>query len=341
MKHIKSLEVIITSLLILCLINACSKSKTSTIIAEIDNKPIYEDELNTIIKQELFDELNRISELKKKALEQLINVKLVQDEANKNGMPYQDFIDYYTDRKINIYGVDSLLKYYKISSVLHLHDKNMYTVSTDSPISKVSKLYYLKGAIIDELLDSLRKTKEINCYIYPPKSPLIDLTNLHGYYRGNIHSKVNVTIVSDFDCAACINAHVLYDSIYHIYKDKVRFGYIHYSAIPTLGEIASDAAHEQGHFWEFHDSLYTYKGYIDSSAVYNIAKKILNMETFRKDIESIERKNKIEKTINQLTLAGVYATPTVIINGRLIINSDSPKEICHLIDDELNKHHIN
>lgn len=83
MKHIKSLEVIITSLLILCLINACSKSKTSTIIAEIDNKPIYEDELNTIIKQELFDELNRISELKKKALEQLINVKLVQDEANK------------------------------------------------------------------------------------------------------------------------------------------------------------------------------------------------------------------------------------------------------------------
>ena len=134
---------------------------------------------------------------------------------------------------------------------------------------------------------------------------------------------------------------VLYDSIYHIYKDKVRFGYIHYSAIPTLGEIASDAAHEQGHFWEFHDSLYTYKGYIDSSAVYNIAKKILNMETFRKDIESIERKNKIEKTINQLTLAGVYATPTVIINGRLIINSDSPKEICHLIDDELNKHHIN
>lgn len=338
MRPINTFGVVITAFIILCLANACSEHKTSTIIAEIDGTPIYESELNTMIKQELFDELNAITVLKKKALEQLINVKLVQQEAIKANMSYQNFINHYTDKKIETFGIDSLLKEYKISSVLHLHDKDMYKISTDSPESKVSKLYYLKGAILDKLIDSLRKGKEINCYIYPPKSPLINLNNLNTYYRGNIDSKVCVTVVSDFDCTSCINTHNLYDSIYNIYKDKVKFGYIHYSAIPTIGEIASDAAHEQGHFWEFHDSLYAHKGYIDSSVVYNVAGKILDIEKFKIDIESQERKNKIENTINQLMLAGVYATPTIIINGRLIVNSDSPKEICYLIDDELNKH---
>lgn len=54
------------------------------IIAELGEEVLYTDELNTIIKQELFDELNKIYEIKKKAVEQLINVKLLQKEADKN-----------------------------------------------------------------------------------------------------------------------------------------------------------------------------------------------------------------------------------------------------------------
>ena len=48
-------------------------------------------------------------------------------------------------------------------------------------------------------------------------------------------------------------------------------------------------------------------------------------------------KKSIEKTNNQLVLLGIYATPTIIINGRLIVNSNSKEEICHLIDEELLK----
>ena len=62
---------------------SCNSRKKSShndreIIAELGEEVLYTDELNTIIKQELFDELNKIYEIKKKAVEQLINVKLLQ-----------------------------------------------------------------------------------------------------------------------------------------------------------------------------------------------------------------------------------------------------------------------
>ena len=207
-----------------------------------------------------------------------------------------------------------------------------------SPTGKISGLYRLKGFIIDNLLDSLKQNKRIVQYIYPPKSPSIDLSNLHTYYRGNLQSKVSIIIISDFDCESCINAHNLYETIYQKYKEKVKFGYIHYSATPTFAQIASEAANRQNKFWEFHDSLYTHKGYIDSITVYNIAHSTsMDINKFKKDIEDDAGKKLIEKSINQLVLLGVYATPTIIVNGRLIVNSNSKREICHLIDEELSK----
>lgn len=338
MKYGNRLKAAILFALLVCFICACSKRNKPEIVAEIDGKPIYANELNTIIKQELFDELNRIYEIKKQALNQLINVKLIQEEANKKDMSYQQYIDDYADTKIKTYGIDSLLKRYKMPSILQLRDENMYTVSTSSSAGDFPRYFHLKGAIMNEMLDSLRKSKGIKLYVYPPQSPSIDLKKLHTYYRGNLNSDITFITISDFDCESCINAHSLYDTIYHKYKDKVKFGYIHYSAMPTLGQVASDAADNQGKFWVFHDSLFTHRGYIDSTAIYSIAKSAgLNLHQFKTDIEQKDRKNKIESTINQLVLAGVYATPTILINGRLIVDSNSKEEICHLIDDELSK----
>ncbi|MCS2585458.1 DsbA family protein [Bacteroides sp. BFG-551] len=73
-------------------------------------------------------------------------------------------------------------------------------------------------------------------------------------------------------------------------------------------------------------------------AAFNIAQHMsMDVSKFQKDIANNEGKESIEKTINELVLLGVYATPTIIINGRLIVNSNSKEEICHLIDEELLK----
>ena len=323
-----------------CNSHRSSKHNEKDIIAELDGEVIYANEINTIIKQELYDELCRIHKIKKKALEQLINVKLLQKEANKKQMSYLEYIDDYTNAQIEQCGIDSLLKRYRLESITEFRGKSIYSVAIDSPTGKATRSFHLKGAIVNNLLDSLKRNKKITKYLYPPKSPRVDLDNLHTYYRGNLKSEVSVIIISDFDCESCINAHSLYNSIYEEYKDKVKFGYIHYSAMPTFAEIASDAANKQNRFWEFQDSLYAYRGYIDSTAVFKIAHNMsMDINKFQNDIANDDGKKAIENTINQLVLLGVYATPTLIINGRLIVDSNSKEEICHLIDEELSKEH--
>ena len=253
-------------------------------------------------------------------------------------MTYQEYIDDYVNAQIEQFGIDSLLKRYRLESITEFRGKSIYSVAVDSPTGKATRSFHLKGTIVNNLLDSLKRNKKITQYLYPPKSPRVDLDNLHTYYRGNLKSEVSVIIISDFDCESCINAHTLYNSIYEKYKDKVKFGYIHYSTMPTFAEIASDAANKQNKFWEFQDSLYAYRGYIDSTAVFKIAQNMsMDINKFQNDIASNDGKKAIENTINQLVLLGVYATPTLIINGRLIVDSNSKEEICHLIDEELSK----
>ena len=63
----------------------------------------------------------------------------------------------------------------------------------------------------------------------------------------------------------------------------------------------------------------------------------MDINKFQNDIANDDGKKAIENTINQLVLLGVYATPTLIINRRLIVDSNSKEEICHLIDEELSK----
>lgn len=322
------------------LFSSCIKSqKDRNVVAEIDGEHIYNYDLEPLIQQELYDKLNEIYEIKNVALKQLVGSSLIRQESEKHGLKENQFIDYYISNKKKTYGIDSLLSHYNIKiGAPQIHDQKIYQSSPKSYEGELAIDIELTSRIIRELMDSLMQAKNIKYYLYPPQSPLINLDSVLIYYRGNIQAKVNVVIVSDFDCDRCIDAHNIYESIYQEYKDQVRFGYVNFSAIPTFAQIACDAANKQNNFWAFHDSLYNHRGLIDSTAIFTIAKSLsLDIGQFRKDIESGEGRKKIESTIHRLVNMGLYATPTVIVNRRLILDSKSKEEITYLIDKELGK----
>ncbi len=155
---------------------SCSTSKypksEEEIVASIDNQPIYANELNAAIKQELQNEVNFVYEAKKSALKQLIDSKLIQGEAQKNKMTNQEFLEHYTSNKISTLGLDSLLRQYKIATLFPQRGEEMLTVSTSPSSANSPSIGRLKGVIVNELLESLKQKKTIRVYIYPPKNPL-------------------------------------------------------------------------------------------------------------------------------------------------------------------------
>lgn len=101
--------------------------------------------------------------------------------------------------------------------------------------------------------------------------------------------------------------------------------------------IASLAAQEQGKFWEFHDLLFKdYKG-LNNQKIREIAEKLgLDMEKFARDARDAKEQTRITRDMSDAAKAGVRATPTVFINGR-VLRGHSLKAFDAMIDKELER----
>ena len=126
----------------------------------------------------------------------------------------------------------------------------------------------------------------------------------------------------------CREFNPIFDSIYSKYKAQVCFGYTNFGSYVTLSSMAAESAAKQGKFWEMHDSLFSASLLPDTTDLFRIASKInLNIEEFKKDLYDKNLATNIESNLFTLKNAGIYATPTIMMNNKLIFNSSSIYEI--------------
>jgi len=333
----------IRSIISLLLIFSCNPNvdNKNNIIAIINDENIYLQELDKLVIQELYDELNRVYTLRNVALDDLINKKLVIQEAKKRNVTSESYLNNYVDSVIEQYSYDSLIIKYRINQDLqYIHNVSLLSIPSQTFEGQILQNSKLRGIIKNELIDSLRQISIIDKYLYPPKNPhLKGLDNKVISYRGNLNSNVTMLVISDFDCGKCIEYHSIYDSIYNTYRDKVKFGYVNFSATPTTAIIASEVFNSQNKFWDFYEFVYQRNEFIDSIKAFEIAKELnIDLDIFANEFNSKELIDKIENSFIDLHQIGLYATPTIVINNRLIFNSGSYNEISELLNLELQKY---
>ena len=145
---------------------------------------------------------------------------------------------------------------------------------------------------------------------------------------------------SDFQCPACKNAHNILKAIeasgsadFDI-TEKVTFVYRHFplSQIHNKANVAAyaaEAAGIQNKFWEMTDLLFdnqqTWKESKNPQQedFVNYAKELkLDLEKFKKDIDSSEVKNKVAEDLREADQMRVDSTPTFFLNGQKVeVNS--------------------
>lgn len=152
---------------------------------------------------------------------------------------------------------------------------------------------------------------------------------------GKQDSTVTVEIWSDFQCPGCkyfwenverpLNAN---------YGDQVKFVYKHY---PLSFHVkaddaaeASEAAREQGKFYEYADKLFTNQPDQSNLASWTDAKLIeyaeqigLDKGKFETTFKSGKYRDVIKDYIKEGNDKGVDSTPTVFINGKEIVSRDA------------------
>jgi len=304
---------------------AFSINNTKVSVLEIDNK----------IQQELYDELYRIYIIRKTVIDNEIKEKVLDLESNKIGLSKIEYLEKYykkiiTKDYINNYKI-KLDKLPELKRTLKYYDVN----------TKKGQELLIKGIkkrLLKELIDSLKAIYKPKIYLTPPLPPSISLEQIHTNYRGNLESDITFIEISDLECSKCREYYPIYNRIYNKYKDRVKFGFINYSSYATLSAIALNCAYKQNKFWEMHDSIMQNKHLLDTNEILSIAKNLnMNLKQFKLDLNKPETTQEIEYNSKLIMQYGIYATPTILINGKPVFDSSSETQIEQIVLNEINK----
>ena len=144
--------------------------------------------------------------------------------------------------------------------------------------------------------------------------------------KGPVDAKITVVEFADFQCGHCARLSESIKVLQAEFGDRVRFvfkqfpmtrhPFAHYAARASL------AAHRQGAFWQFHDLLFKHQLELSEAKIDGFASELnLDLEKYNVDRERPETYEHIARDRKEAIAAGLRATPTLYMNGRLYTES--------------------
>jgi protein-disulfide isomerase len=305
------------------------KDKNIPIIATIDSIIIYQNEVEYFVKQKLYDELSRIHLIRKIALEEIIKNKLLEREADKQSITKNELLQKLYNSKINEKSILNFAKRreYDVNGINAI-EKNIvnYQISSKKGLELIRKNF--ESFILSNYIDSIKQKSDLSIYLKPPTPPKVKIDQSLVHFYGNKKSKVKFIEISDFECDMCRKYSPIFKKLYNKYKNDVAFGYINYGSYVSKQAIASEAAGKQGKFQEMKELLFKDGNYNDNKEIELLALKLnLDIERFRKDFNDPDLISKLEENYNLFHKSGIYGTPTILINYRIMHNSSSIEEL--------------
>ena len=167
---------------------------------------------------------------------------------------------------------------------------------------------------------------------------------------GNEKAKVVVVEFSDFQCPFCRTFWSgAYQQIKKEYVDtgKVKFVYrdfpLSFHSAAMSAAQGSQCAKDQGKFWEMHDKMFSEQEKLGQGTVQFGVSDIkkwasqigLNTNEFNQCLDSEKYKSEVEKDIADGSAYGVSGTPTLFINGRIVVGAQPFAVFKAIIDEEL------
>jgi len=164
--------------------------------------------------------------------------------------------------------------------------------------------------------------------------------------KGAENPKVTLIEYGDFQCPFCGVVHPTLNQVLPEYKDSVQFVYRHFPITnihpnTLVMHRAAEAASNQDKFFELYDMIYENQQEWSESKnpleiVTGYAKEIgLNIDQFKKDINSTEVADRVREVKNEGEKAGVESTPTFFINGKKVDAPRSADELRETLDKAL------
>ncbi len=304
------------------------------VVAEVDGAPIFAAELD----QKAANRLSRLRQeeydIRKRALDELVNERLLDAEAKKRGLTSDELLKREVAAKAEPASA---------ATILALYEQNKQRFSStpkDQALARIRDIVdqraqaERRAAFEKQLRDRARVAVRLD----PPRA---NVTVPEGApATGPASAPVSIVEFTDYQCPFCHRAQSVVDQVLSRYQGKVRLVHMdfpldgHPGALPAAR--AARCAGEQGRFWEFHRNLMTLSGSLDDADLKSRADNLgLKRGDFGSCLSSGRHDAAIRAAFEQGEALGVTGTPAYFVNGRMISGARPLEDFTQLIDSEL------
>lgn len=310
------------------------------VVARVDGSPITEGELMVEAKTSLATAekqfLEAVHAQKARALDRLVEKRLLEARAKKEGITVDALLDREVARKVPEPAEEVLQAVYD------------QTKSTGRPLPpfpevKAEIAAFVKGQSAQEthqgFVARLRAESRVESLLPPLLLPKVVFT-ADGPSRGTAGAPVTIVEFSDYECGFCGQAEEVVRRVIAEYKGQVRL--VH-QAFPLAGHArapkaaeAALCAGEQGRYWEMHDLLFAGQGALGIDDLKGRARTLpLDASRFDACLDSGRMAPVVEKSRKLGEGIGVDATPAFFVNGRPLSGMQPFERFKELVDHEL------
>jgi len=186
------------------------------------------------------------------------------------------------------------------------------------------------------LTDEEVKEQAPDFYRWYLDQPLVSDIPAGRHYKGPSSAAVRIVEFSDFECGHCRKASHDLSRLLARYLGEVRLEFRHFPLDEKCNSqvtepfhraacalaVASECAGEQGKFWEYHDLLFSGRQPVGQESLVGLAVDLgLDRERFFKCLNNAEVLARVSADIELGKRLNVKSTPTILINGRLVVGA--------------------
>ena len=302
-------------------------------VAIVSGQALHEEDLKPLIQGQLQQLQQQEYQLKRQALDELINQKLIEIEAKKKGLTTEELLTQEIDAKLPEPNDSEIKGFY-----LALQEQLNRPLEEIKPQLRQELKQAKVQQARQEYMDQLREQARVVVHLTPPK---MMISYDPARVKGNSNAPVTIVEFSDFQCPFCKRVTPTLEKLLTQYEGKVRLAYRDFplSQIHPQAQKAAEAsrcAGEQGKFWEYHDLLFADQDTLDFQSLLKKANNLkLNEQKFEECLASGKYTAAVEKDLEAGEQAGVSGTPAFFINGIFLSGAVPLESFTRLIDEEL------
>lgn len=301
----------------------------SAVVAEVNGEKLTFGDLEQQEGGQLLQARYAYYNSQRKALDQLIDEKLLEIHARSKGLTVDQLLDKEVYDKIKDPTEDQLQVYYE-----GLETNEPYEAVRDRVLEHIRELRHGKARAA--YVADLKKQATLQVML---QAPTATLEVKDAYLRGPKNAPVTLVEFADYECPYCQRVKPDLQKLQTEYGDKVAIVYkdfplpMHHRA--QKAAEAARCAGEQGKFWEFNDVLF-YSKQLDISNLKQDAHVLkLDEQRFNQCLDNGTEAAAVKKDLEEGKHLGLSGTPSFFVNGHFISGAVEYSALKEMVDQQL------